>query len=147
MIVVEIIYTAETFQSASTLFDSLFLEFRDALNKVQKNNYGKEFISILICPIIMPSDMQADYKERKFISRKKHEADIRLHVDYYKFVQGKLDINRFDYLKQRRLLLTKNIVDSIMVIEKRKKDDFQGERLIEDILEALNVSREELSEL
>ena len=95
----------------------------------------------------MPTDMQADYKERKLISRKKHEADIRLHVDYYKFVQGKLDINRFDYLKQRRLLLTKNIVDSIMVIENRKKDDFQGERLLEDILKALNVSREELNEL
>ena len=143
----EIIYTAETFQSASTLFDYSFQEFRNALNKMQENDYGKEFISILICPIIMPSDMQTDYKERKLISRKKHEADIRLHVDYYKFVQGKLDINRFDYLKQRRLLLTKNIVDSIMVIENRKKEDFQGKRLIDDILNVLKISKDELNVL
>ena len=38
-------------------------------------------------------------------------------------------------------------VNSIMVIEKRKKDDFQGERLINDILNALDVSREELNNL
>ena len=95
----------------------------------------------------MPPDMQTDYKERKLISRTKHEADIRLHVDYYKFVQGKLDINRFDYLKQRRLLLTKNIVDSIMVIENRKKEDFQGKRLIDDILNVLKISKDELNVL
>ena len=34
-----------------------------------------------------------------------------------------------------------------MVIESRKKGDFQGKKLIEDILNALNVDREDLEKL
>ena len=47
----------------------------------------------------------------------------------------------------KKLLLTKNIVDSVMVVENCKKADFQGERLIDDILNALKISREELHKL
>ena len=79
------------------------------------------------------------HKERRLIRFKEKNADIRLKIDYQKYQMA-------DH-QGKKLLLTKNIVDSIMVIENRKKNDFQGERLIDDILKALNVSREELTEL
>lgn len=116
-----------------------FITDREKEAELMKDDtYGSEIQSIGIISMILSPRFDV-HKERRLIRFKEKNADIRLKIDYQKYQtaghQGK------------KFLLTKNIVDSIMVIEKRKKDDFQGERLIEDILKALNVSREELNEL
>ena len=112
------------------------------------NNYGDEFVSIAIIPIIMPEKDHEFYPERKLIKRKSKEADIRLFVDYNKFTQGSFSFDdkekaqKYDHI--RRLLLIKNIIDSIMVVESRKKGNFQGVKLIKDIMQALNVTYDDL---
>ena len=45
------------------------------------------------------------------------------------------------------MLWTKCIVESIEVVESRKKGDFQGEKLIQDFLDLVGVKREDLEKL
>lgn len=143
----EIIYTAETYATACNLFISTKKVLDKALRSVSANYYGNEFESISIIPIIMPESMHENYKERKLIRGKLFEADVRLYVDYQRFIRGRFDIEAEPYKQERLLLLLKNIVDSIMVLESWKKGDFQGEKLIEDILKAMNMKREDLEKL
>ena len=122
-------------------------ELQQGLDKVALHDYGTEINSIAIIPIIMPVNYRKSYPERKVLRRTTKEADIRLYVNYELFIQGRLDINEELYKEKRRYLLIKNIIDSIQVIEKRKKGDFQGLKLIDDILKEFNVTKEELGKL
>ena len=143
----EIIFTAETYQTAGNLFIQAKQEIDIGIKAVAKNDYGEEFKSMAVIPIIMPKDLHEKFRERRLIKRKTFEADIRLFVDFEKFVKGKWDVKKEPYRTERKLLLVKNIVNSIMVVESRKKGDFQGEKLIHDILQALDVRREDLEKL
>ena len=106
-----------------------------------ENNYGTEFRSIAIIPSCMDDHFWSvlGWKERKLIWRKKGEADIRLRMDYERFMK-ETDANK-------RLMFIDIIVKSIQVVKERSKGDFQGDQLIKDILLALNVSKEELNQL
>ncbi len=100
--------------------------------------YGFEFESIGVVSMILSPRFDI-YKERTLIRFKEHWADIRLKIDYKKYQESDD--------KGKRILLIKNIVDSIMIVEKRKKGDFQGLKLIDDILKKLNVTKQELERL
>lgn len=99
--------------------------------------YGYEFRDIGIITMILSEDLD-HVLERKFISRKNKEVDIRLRINYKKFVES--DEN------QQFILYVKNIIDSIKVVNGRKKGDFNGEKLIDDILSTLGLSLEKLAD-
>lgn len=110
-------------------------------NLMDVNNYGTEFGSIAVIPSCVSDDFweALGWKERKQIWRKKREADIRLRMNYDRFV-GETPENQ-------RLLFIQVIVESIRVVISRSKGDFQGEKLISDILRALNVTLQDLDRL
>lgn len=116
-----------------------FLYFDKTLQELETKNYGEEFQCIGIIPVIMPEEYHDGYTERRQIWRKKREADIRLYIDYEKYIKGDS--------KTKLMLWTKCIVDSIEVVESRKKGDFQGEKLIQDFLDLVGVKREEFDKL
>ncbi len=105
------------------------------------NNYGNEFRIISVIPSCVDDDFwkASGWKERKQIWRKKKEADIRLRIDYNRFIE--------ETLENRRLMFNDIIVKSIQVIQEKSIGDFQGVKLIEDILEALNITKSQLSTL
>ncbi len=140
----DIILSAETYQSSCDLFRYCLNELQTTINSLSDFDYGTEFESISIIPIIMPIEFHDSYRERRLIKRKTKEADIRLYVDYNLFVRCSFDIEREPFKTQRRLMIIKNIVDSIMVVENRKKGDFQGLKLIDNILNSLEVTQEDL---
>ncbi len=105
---------------------------------IEDDTYGTEINDIGIIQMIASPEFDSR-PERRYIVFKRHEADIRLKIDYEAYQKA-------DKAK-KRLLMIKNIVDSIMVIEKRKRGDFQGEKLINDILEALEVTKTDLENL
>ena len=105
---------------------------------IEDDTYGTEINFIGIIQMIVSPRFDSR-PERRYIVFKRHEADIRLKIDYEAYQKA-------DKAK-KRLLMIKNIVDSIMVIEKRKRGDFQGEKLINDILEALEVTKTDLENL
>lgn len=105
------------------------------------NNYGTEFRSIAIIPTCFSDETWEliGWKERKQIWRKKKEADIRLRMDYYQFKRSTPE--------NKRLLTIDVIIKSLRVVQERSKGDFKGEQLINDILNALDVTQEQLDNL
>ena len=105
------------------------------------NNYGTEFISICIIPTCVSSGMleALGWKERTLIKRKAREADIRLLINCEEFVKATPEMQRLIYIK--------TLIDSIEVIQQKSKGDFNGEKLIADILVALDVKKDDLDEI
>ena len=105
------------------------------------NNYGTEFRLISVIPTCLDNEFweASGWKERKQIWRKKKEADIRLRMDYYRFVQ--------ETAETQRLMFIDIIVKSIQVVQERSQGDFRGEQLIKDILKTLYVTQEQLDKL
>jgi Immunity protein 44 len=110
-------------------------------NLEEIDNYGTEFQSIGVIPSCMDDGFwdALGWKERKQIWRKKKEADIRLRMDYERFVRETPD--------NQRLLFIDIIVKSILVVQEKSKGDFRGHDLIKDILKTLNVTQEQLDNL
>ena len=105
------------------------------------DNYGTEFQSIAVIPTCFSDETWEfiGWKERKQIWRKKKEADIRLRMDYYQFKRSTLE--------NKRLLTIDVIIKSLKVVQDRSKGDFKGEQLINDVLNALDVTQEQLDNL
>ena len=105
---------------------------------VNAQRYGEEFQLISIIPSCVDDEFweALGWKERTYISRKKREADIRLRMDYKRFV------NESD--SNKKLLFYGVIVKSIRAVEERSKSDFLGENLIRDVLLLLNVSAQDV---
>lgn len=105
------------------------------------NNYGTEFKEIAIIPSCMDDTFwqTTGWKERKQIWRKKGEADIRLRMDYDKFIASTPE-NRY-------LMFVDIIIKSIQVVQERSKGDFDGKKLITDILSELDITKEQLNNI
>ena len=105
------------------------------------DNYGTEFRLISVIPTCLDDGFweASGWKERKQIWRKKKEADIRLRMNYDRFIK--------ETPENQRLMFIDIIVKSIQVVIEKSKGDFRGKELIKDILKTLNVKQEELDEL
>lgn len=105
------------------------------------NNYGTEFKELAIIPSCMDDTFwqATGWKERKQIWRKKGEADIRLRMDYDKFIASTPE-NKY-------LMFVDIIIKSIQVVQERSKGDFDGKKLITDILSELDITKEQLNNI
>lgn len=105
------------------------------------DNYGTEFRLISVIPTCLDDQFweASGWKERKQIWRKKKEADIRLRMDYDRFVR--------ETPENQRLMFIDIIVKSIQAVQEKSKGDFRGNELIADILKALNITQDQLDQL
>ena len=103
-----------------------------SLELQQQNNYGTEFCIISIIPTCVDDSFweALGWKERIRIMLKKKEAEVRLRMNYTEFEQATME--------KRRLMFINIIIKSIQVVQDRSKGDFNGLKLIDDILTALN---------
>ena len=99
------------------------------------DNYGTEFRILSIIPTCVDDLFWTalGWKERTKIWRKRREADIRLRIDYNRFIS--------ETPEKQRLLFIENIVASIRILQGQSKGDFQGDRLISDILSKTGVAQ------
>lgn len=104
-------------------------------------SYGSEVTNIGIIPVIVrPSAIAAGFwKERRLFQRKQNSADYRLRIDFIKFLNSDN--------KTRRLLIIKNIIDSIRDLGRKAKKDFDAKSLEKDILDILGVSYSDLDNM
>lgn len=141
--------TIESQNSSETGLDVIFYDVKKQLsfitnkeNNLQDvDNYGNEFREIAIIPTcVEPSTWEGlGWKERNYVWRKKREADVRLRMDYERFAS--------ETPENKRLLFVDVIVKSIKALQTKSKGDFRGDALIADILDALSVTPEQLSNL
>ena len=121
--------------------DKLTFLTDDSTDLENVNNYGTEFQLITIIPSCMDDGCwnALSWKERKQIWRKRKVADIRLRMDYERFMR--------ETVSNRYLLFYDIIVQSIRAVQERSKGDFRGEQLINDILIALDITENKLKQL
>ena len=107
----------------------------------EKDNYGTEFRIVSVIPTCVDEQFwkALGWKERHQIWRKKKEADIRLRMDYDRFIS--------ETPENKKLMYVDIIIRSIKFLVERSKGDFRGEALIKDILEAVQVTQLQLNEL
>lgn len=105
------------------------------------NEYGSEFNFIGIIPTCIDDAVwdSLGWKERRLFRRKKGEVDIRLKMDYNRFIN--------ETPENKRLLFIDVLIKSIQEVQKGSRIDFRGDDLINDILTALDVSMEDLVKL
>lgn len=79
------------------------------------------------------------FKERILFKKAKNQGDIRLRVNYDKFVKG--DDNT------KKLLLIDNVIKSIRELSKKIKSGFNAKQLEYDILKLFNLTIVDLEKL
>lgn len=101
------------------------------LNKQNGINskYGAEFVLLTIIPTCVDDQtwQTLGWSERILLKRKRKEADIRLRINYEKFINA-------DETQKKHIFID-IIKKSIHAIQERSKGDFNGNQLIHDIEE------------
>ena len=110
-------------ESYRTLRNSLIATLN---NELSQNDYGHVVKKIFIAPIIVKPNERFDRQERKLFKKAKGIADYRLKIDFDEWHKG----NDSD----RESLLVKNLITSIEDIQRKLGKEFNGEKLIKDIL-------------
>lgn len=145
----ELFMTIETKADVDDILGAIFWETKCQLSFItdkeagleEVDNYGTEFRLISVIPTCLDDQFweASGWKERKQIWRKKKEADIRLRMDYDRFVR--------ETPENQRLMFIDIIVKSIQAVQEKSKGDFRGNELIADILKALNITQDQLDQL
>ena len=139
----EIFLSGETDIEVHGAFSDVRKEIESKLINLKDKNYGSELQSIGIIPIIVNLSSEYEeagfFEERMLFKRKQKDADYRLRIDFEKFVSS-------DY-NTRRLLLVKNIIDSIRSLGTKAKKDFDALSLEKDILYLLEIDEETINRI
>ena len=140
--------TIETQADVDDILGAIFWETKCQLSFItdkeagleEVDNYGTEFRLISVIPTCLDDQFweASGWKERKQIWRKKREADIRLRMDYDRFVR--------ETPENQRLMFIDIIVKSIQAVQGKSTGDFRGNELIADILKALNITQDQLDQ-
>jgi hypothetical protein len=99
-------------------------------------DYGPAVKTIAIIPMILRPEWQDGHRERRLFKRKEGVADYRTWIDFQRFRDG-------DELERRRLL-TKNLVEAITDVARKAGKGFSGDALVEDVLNVLSFTREDI---
>ena len=96
--------------------------------------YSKKFLQDIV------NQTGKEFVEKKIYRAKTKDSDIRLRIDYKRYLRSNEEI--------REKLILKNILESILVlndkVKKHKDITFFGEKLVEDICHLLKVKKEEI---
>lgn len=107
-------------------------EIYDLCSMISKNIdislYTNKISTIGITPIIAPlKEMKPGcWEEDKIVSIPYHMADISLRIDFERFISASIS--------EKKTLILENIFQSLLVVKKRLKGDFDFEKIKSDIL-------------
>ncbi|MCC2497589.1 Imm44 family immunity protein [Bacillus paranthracis] len=117
-------------------FINIISEIGSELEGLNSNDYGSEVEEIAIIPIVAKITPEYEdagfFKERKLFKRKSKEADFRLRIDYETFLSA-------DYAT-RKILIIRNIIQSIRILGEKAKSDFNAIKLEKDILQIFDIN-------
>lgn len=121
--------------------DSLLLPIRNTVNTlldaIREKQYGNALLDIGIISIIMKDEMydSGGYPERKYYSKIKREADIRLRLNYKIFCNAKPD--------ERMEIYKKHVWKAFIIAADKAKSvdcNFEKNRLLSDVKKILGIS-------
>lgn len=97
------------------------------------SDYGDAILEIGIIPIILSPKFANFRKERRLVKRRDRVADYRLFIDFDAFAHGSE--------VERRILLVRNVIESIRDIDRKMGSGFDGARLCEDVFRLFPEAR------
>lgn len=123
----EIFLGAESEGPATSKWFILQKEFTPLLKPLKSNNYGDALTNIGIISILLRDQYfeGGGYKERRYYSKKNKEADIRIKMDYHKFLRANSEAARKMYIE--------HILESISIAGKKAGKGFDLDRLLFDV--------------
>lgn len=128
-----IIYLAgETEGKAIARFREVVQLVDPLLDEIREKNYGNALVEIGIFVIILEAGRYEAVHERRYYSNIKKCAEVKLRINYQKFVYGELE-DRINMCKELILRAFEIIVEKIQ----KKNQEFKGEELLSDINTAL----------
>ena len=97
------------------------------IHNIQVGLYTDVIDTIGITPMIAPTSIleSCDWKEIKYISLSYRMADISLISNYDEYCNGDIEV--------KKKLIIENIFESLKVIKKRLKGNFNYEQMVQDI--------------
>lgn len=109
-------------------------KYSNALCAISSVSYGMELERIAVISIIMRSKFYENdgYRERKHYSKKTKEADIRLRIDYGKFLTADEHLRKEIYIA--------HILEAIRIAGEKAGKNFDLHRLLLDVEKLLNES-------
>ena len=123
----EIFLGAETEGPAAGKWFVLQKEFSRLLLDIKGKTYGDNLSSIGVISIIMRDKYfeHGGYKERAYYNSKKKEADVRLRLDYNKFIRSN-DV-------ERKEMYIEHILTCIQIAGKKAGNAFDVDQLLFDV--------------
>ncbi|GAB6496076.1 hypothetical protein OA45_03211 [Bacillus sp. UMTAT18] len=132
----EFFFSGELEGDIAEEFINIISEIGSELEGLNSNDYGSEVEEIAIIPIVAKITPEYEdagfFKERKLFKRKSKEADFRLRIDYETFLSA-------DYAT-RKILIIRNIIQSIRILGEKAKSDFNAIKLEKDILQIFDIN-------
>lgn len=132
----EVFFSGELEGDIAEEFINIISEIGSELEGLNSNDYGSEVEEIAIIPIVAKITPEYEdagfFKERKLFKRKSKEADFRLRIDYETFLSA-------DYAT-RKILIIRNIIQSIRILGEKAKSDFNAIKLEKDILQIFDIN-------
>jgi hypothetical protein len=139
----DIFMSGEIEIDVADIYREIRKDIEEKIKPLKTKDYGSEFISIGIIPIIVnitPEYEEAGFhKERKLIKRKEKDADYRLRINFVKFIKS--DRNT------QKLLVVKNIIDCVRSLGTKAKRDFDALSLERDILQLLDIDENTINNI
>ncbi len=116
------------YTSVYGVVDEVYQMCHDITCNIDLSEYTNSFDSIGITPIIAPTEEinMGKWKEVKKVLLDSKIAIVSLHIDYDTYCHA--DIN------EKRNHVLQNVFNSLLVVKKRAKNDFNYEKLVGDIL-------------
>jgi hypothetical protein len=116
------------FTSVYGVIDEIYRMCSDITNKIDLKKYTNTFDNIGITPIIAPTEEidKGKCKEVRKILTKSKLAIVSLHIDYEIYCNANV--------QEKKDLILQNIFASLLIISKKAKNDFNYEKLVNDIL-------------
>ena len=116
------------YTSVYGVVDEVYQMCHDITHNIDINKYTNSFDCIGITPIVAPIEEinMGKWKEVKKVLVNCRLAIISLHIDYDIYCNA--DIN------EKKNLILQNIFSSLGVVSKKVKNDFNYEKLVNDIL-------------
>ena len=116
------------YTSVYGVIDEIYRMCYDITNSIDLKKYTSTFDNIGITPIIAPVEEieKGRWKERKKVLVNSKLAIVSLHIDYDTYCNANLGA--------KKDLILENIFNSLLVVNKRCKKDFNYEKLVTDIL-------------
>lgn len=116
------------YSSVYGVIEEVYRMCYDISNNIELNKYTNSFDHIGITPIVAPIEEinLGKWKETKKILFSSRLAIVSLHIDYEIYCNSNVN--------EKKQLILQNIFNSLLVVSKRIKNDFNYEKLVEDIL-------------